>query len=137
MTRTRQAVCVRCSQTFPVHEETSRKAHLLPCVRCGRDKRLGITELQEYFHRYHGILTNPAAWDVHKRPSGIRPLIAHELLDMKKYTLMVEHLAGSCICGAVFRFSGKPRCPRCRSTFIRPAQPGDQAGIFPTGEITG
>jgi hypothetical protein len=119
MIRTRQAVCVKCSHTFPLHEETSRRAHLLYCVRCGRDKLMGLAELKEYYYRYLETLINPVSEDVKARSVPVHPLFSHKLLDMRKYTLMVEHLAGSCICGAVFRFSGKPRCPKCRSVAIR------------------
>ena len=119
MLRTRQAVCMKCSHTFAVDEETSRKAHLLHCVRCGKAKRMGLAELKEYYYRYFGTLLNRAEENIRKKPESVHPIFSHELLDMRKYVLMVEHQAGSCVCGAVFRFSGKPRCPVCRSTVLR------------------
>ncbi|MCK9579231.1 MAG: hypothetical protein M0Q92_02130 [Methanoregula sp.] len=130
MIRTHKAVCVKCSHTFTIHEETGNKAHLLHCVRCGRDKRLGIPELKEYYHRYMANLINPAFDDTKKRDISIHPLFRHELLDIRRYVLMVEHIAGSCICGAVFRFSGKPRCPRCRSTVFHTLNRKDAAQVM-------
>lgn len=33
----------------------------------------------------------------------------------RDYKKQVEHFAGTCDCGGKFRFSGKPRCPKCHS----------------------
>ena len=122
MLLTRQVVCVKCDQTFTIHEETSRQAHLLHCVRCGRDKRITRADLKAYYYRYLTTLLTAPALGIRNLAEPIRPLFSDEQIDTRKYIYMVEHLAGSCICGAAFRFSGKPRCPRCRSAIIRTEQ---------------
>ena len=119
MISTRQAVCMKCAHVFTVREEKSRRAHLLYCVRCGRDKRIVSSDLTEHYHRYLStLLATPSAG-----PQGakepVKPLFSDGQLDIRKYVYMVEHIAGTCVCGSVFRFSAKPRCPRCRSTALR------------------
>lgn len=128
MMTTRPAVCMKCSHAFAVHEERSQRAHLLHCVRCGRDKRIVLSDLKDHYHRYIRTLLSPSPAGIQSGKEPVTPLFSDEHLDIRKYTYMVEHLAGSCVCGAVFRFSGKPRCPKCRSTVIRTEQgktPGD------------
>ena len=119
---TRQVVCVKCSTPFTIHEETSRQAHLLHCVRCGRDKRITRADLKACYYRYISTLLTSPLLGMRSLAAPIRPLFSDEQIDTRKYIHMVEHLAGSCICGATFRFSGKPRCPRCRSAIIRTEQ---------------
>jgi Zn ribbon nucleic-acid-binding protein len=121
MMHTRQAVCIRCDHTFTIHEETGSKAHLLHCVRCGRDKRIRLSDLKEWYHQHLSSLHSPIAPTASSTKETVRPLFADDHIDIRKYQFMVEHLAGSCICGAVFRFSAKPRCPKCRSTVIQTA----------------
>lgn len=117
--RSRQAVCMKCNNTFTINEETSQKAHLLHCIRCGRDKRIGPADLKDiYLRSLASLLTTPML-GIKSLAEPVRPLFSEEMIDNRKYTCMVEHLAGSCICGAVFRFSGKPRCPICRSAVIQ------------------
>lgn len=113
------AVCMKCNHTFTLDEEKSKRTHLLYCVRCGRAKRIMPSDLKDHYLRYLGtlLLSPSAVMQSVKEP--VRPLFSGEQLDIRKYAYMVEHLAGSCVCGAVFRFSGKPRCPRCRSAVIR------------------
>jgi hypothetical protein len=124
MMHTRQAVCMKCDHSFTVHEETSRNAHLLHCVRCGRDKRIGAADLKDVYNRSLATLLIPPTLGIKCLAEPVRSLFSDEAIDCRKYTHMVEHLAGFCICGSVFRFSGKPRCPICRSAVIRTGQAG-------------
>jgi len=119
---TRQVACVKCSTPFAIHEETSQYAHLLHCVRCGRDKRITRADLKACYYRYLTTLLTSPALGLRNLAPPIRPLFSDEQIDTRKYIHMVEHLAGSCICGATFRFSGKPRCPQCRSAINRTEQ---------------
>jgi hypothetical protein len=115
---------MKCGHTFTVHQETGCKAHLLHCVSCGRDKRIRQEDLQDLYHRSLATLTISPLLGIKCQAKPVRPLFSDEPIDCRKYKHMVENLAGSCICGAVFRFSGKPRCPGCRSAVIRIEQEG-------------
>jgi|WetSurMetagenome_2_1015567.scaffolds.fasta_scaffold23727_3 hypothetical protein len=120
MVRTYRAVCARCDHHFGISEGSDKRSHILHCVRCGRDKRIGLKEIREYYNRYlRTFLTARVPEKQVPFDESVRPLLSDNQLNTKKYAFMVEHLAGQCICGAGFRFSGKPRCPRCRSTAIR------------------
>ncbi|MDP3565183.1 MAG: hypothetical protein Q8R70_11910 [Methanoregula sp.] len=124
MMHTRQAVCMKCDHTFTIHKETSGSAHLLHCVRCGRDKLIGAADLKEVYSRSLATLLIPPTFGIKCLAEPVTPLFSSEPIDCRKYTRMVEQLAGLCICGSVFRFSGKPRCPICRSAVIRTVQAG-------------
>jgi len=119
MMRSRPAVCMKCNHTFSINEETSEKVHLLHCVRCGRDKQIKLADLKDVYHRSLAALLTSPILGIKSLAEPVRPLFSDEKIDNRKYAYMVEHLAGSCICGAVFRFSGKPRCPICRSSVIQ------------------
>ena len=133
MRNSRQAVCVRCNHRFTLEEDTVRKSHLLHCVRCGRSKRIRRADLKDYFRRYLTTLLKTTVPGNKKTVEPVKPLFSHQQIDSRKYIFMVEHLAGSCICGAVFRFSGKMRCPACRSTVIRKGSVTENSQVF--GEI--
>jgi hypothetical protein len=120
---------MKCDHTFTVHEETGHNAHLLYCVSCGRDKRIGQEDLKEVYNRSLATLIVSPLLGIKSLAKSVRPLFSDEPIDCRKYSLMVENLAGSCICGAVFRFSGKPRCPRCRSAVIRIEHAGKSFGV--------
>ncbi len=122
MMRSRQSVCMKCNHTFTIHEETSEKAHILHCIRCGRDKQILPEDLKDVYHRSLATLLTSPILGIKSLAEPVRPLFSDEKIDTRKYTCMVEHVAGSCICGAVFRFSGKPRCPICRSAVIQMEQ---------------
>lgn len=122
MMRSRRVVCQKCSHVFTIQEGTSSNAHLLHCVRCGRDKQVALNEVNEFYFRYFATMRNSAVTGIRKRKVSNPPLILNEIRDIRKYTFMVEHRAGSCICGASFRFSAKPRCPLCRSSVFQAAQ---------------
>jgi hypothetical protein len=120
MVRTYEAVCARCDHHFGVCEGSDKRFHILHCVRCGRDKRIRLKDIREYYNRYLiTLLRSPAPENPRLADGAVRPLFLEDHLNTRKYMVMVEHLAGLCVCGAGFRFSGKPRCPRCRSTAIR------------------
>jgi uncharacterized paraquat-inducible protein A len=122
MMRSRQVVCLKCSHAFTIHEGTSTNAHLLRCVRCGRDKQVDLTDVNAVYFRYFGTIRNSAVMGIRKQTVSNPPLILNEIRDIRKYTFMVEHMAGSCICGASFRLHAKPRCPVCRSSVFQTAQ---------------
>jgi uncharacterized paraquat-inducible protein A len=122
MMHSQRVVCQKCSHTFTIHEGTSSKAHLLHCVRCGREKQVDLTEVNEFYFRYFGIIRNSAVVGIRKQTASNPPLIPREIRDVRKYMFMVEHMAGSCICGASFRLYAKPRCPVCRSSVFQTAQ---------------
>jgi hypothetical protein len=138
MVRTYEAVCARCDHHFGVCEGHDRRFHVLHCVRCGRDKRIRLKDIREYYNRYLITrLRSPAPEKQRPADEAVRPQFLDDQLDMKKYMVMVEHLAGLCVCGAGFRFSGKTRCPRCRSTAIRkePKNAGKQPLMQPVPGI--
>jgi hypothetical protein len=117
--QTVQVFCLKCNYVFSVHEKkTSRNAHLLHCVRCGRQKQIELVEAEDYFYRCRSARCSHGTEGSKKQSSFNSSLFTRELLDDRRYTFMVEHMAGSCICGAGFRFSAKPRCPRCRSSVL-------------------
>ena len=122
-----QAVCVKCNHAFTIEGVADKKSHLLHCVRCGRGKEILPADLTDYYQRYQNLLLNTSEPERKRKTDTIQPLFSHEHLDTRKYIFMVEHLAGYCVCGAVFRFSGKPRCPRCRSTAIRKSNTGKRS----------
>jgi len=131
MMHTRQAHCVRCNQTFDIQEETGRKAHILYCVRCGRHKRITPLDLRKYYRSNINCLLVPPSTARHRPREPVLPILPDEKIDLRKYMYIVEHLAGSCVCGSFFRFSGKPRCPRCRSTVLRTGSIQELSAIAP------
>jgi Zn ribbon nucleic-acid-binding protein len=126
MARIRHAACARCSHPYTFHEESGRRSHLLRCVRCGREKQIGIGEVRDLVQRHEKVLTSPLPAGPADADGGIHPLVSPERLDPRRYRQMIEQVAGVCICGAVYRFSARPRCPLCRSTVYRPAGPGSE-----------
>nr|WP_320160221.1 hypothetical protein [uncultured Methanoregula sp.] len=129
MIRTLHAVCAKCNTPFDIHEETSGRAHLLHCVRCGRHKRITPADLKEYCRSNINLLLAPPSVTRRNLPEPVRPILSGNQLDIRKYAYVVEHLAGFCVCGSVFRFSGKPRCPRCRSAVIRTNPAEKSSGV--------
>jgi hypothetical protein len=129
MMHTRQAHCVRCNQTFDIQEATGRKTHVLYCVRCGRHKRIAPSALKKYYRCNINSLLTPPSTARHSPRESVRPILSDENLDIRKYMYIVEHLAGSCVCGSFFRFSGKPRCPRCRSAVLRVGPSGESSSL--------
>ena len=137
MPRLRQAVCARCDHPFTYQEESGRASHILHCTRCGREKSLGKNEVQALVDRQEKNLQlsrAPGSYPV--ASNKIRPLVPDGDLDIRKYRQMLEQAAGTCICGAVFRFAAKPRCPVCRSSVYRPAGPAYR-GLPGQGQVAG
>jgi len=131
---TNTMVCMRCNREFTLPEDPGRRTHLLYCVRCGRHKQIGQVDLREYFRQHVVPLFTSNSPASEKKREDVRPILFQKNTDIRKYKYAVEHLAGTCVCGSVFRFSGKPRCPWCRSTAIREGGtrfPSDPAGIIP------
>jgi len=120
MIRTWRALCMRCNHTFPVLTETAGNAYIIHCTRCGRVRHINAGEL-ERIKKEHARSMNGSPQDCSDRSIN------------KKDRFIIENLAGSCICGAAFRFIAKPRCPVCRSTVLRkvPRQPEISGPVAP------
>lgn len=113
--------CIRCSTLFEVGQAAGLTHHLLHCNRCGREKTLKTEEILQIFsHTKYGTLSHSPSYKGN-------PRTASEALDTlvndPKYRFLVEHHAGLCICGSLFKFPGKARCPRCRSSVYRIESP--------------
>jgi len=104
-----QAICRKCNTRFSVRQGDGSRVHLLHCVRCGREKAVKIQEFAGHCQEsIIGFFNTPEE----------NPAVRQEFLpvDARKYTALIEHKAGLCVCGAPFSMIGKPRCPACRSS---------------------
>ncbi|HVN73392.1 MAG TPA: hypothetical protein VMT44_02225 [Methanoregula sp.] len=110
-----QAICLKCSTRFEVRKGSGGMYHLLHCKRCGREKKVSMKDLPDLCRHslvdYIRTCTHP---EDNRNTSENEPGIP--LIDERRYRFMVEHRAGLCVCGSMFKFSGKARCPRCRSS---------------------
>jgi len=119
MKRISRVTCIKCNFPFEIVEAEDLCSHLLHCVRCGREKTLGFKEIIDHYNRHLRTIGAPALSPVSRNAGAMQRLIQTLSLDEKKYTFMVEHLAGVCVCGAVYKLSARPRCPKCRSVTLR------------------
>lgn len=118
MTLQKKVRCARCSTLFAVGHDDDVTHHLLRCRRCGREKVLDCEDISEFF----SDAPSDSAWHTGTPPDSAtfpEPVKNGALVNERKYRFMVERLAGQCVCGSEFKFSGKPRCPRCRSSVYR------------------
>jgi Zn finger protein HypA/HybF involved in hydrogenase expression len=111
-----KARCVRCSTLFEVGQAIDQPHHILHCNRCGREKILKIEEFSKFFSlANNGIISRSPSPSFDKH-SQTRSKAHGTLINDRKYRFMVEYRAGLCICGSMFKFPGKARCPQCRSS---------------------
>jgi DNA-directed RNA polymerase subunit RPC12/RpoP len=118
MTLQKKVRCARCSTLFAVGHDDDETHHLLRCRRCGREKALDCEDVTEFF----SDAPFSSFWQTGvPSESGkfTEPVKNGAPANERRYRFTVERLAGLCVCGSVFKFSGKPRCPRCRSSVYR------------------
>ena len=111
-----QAVCVKCRTRFDVRQGSSKTYHILHCNRCGREKKVSVNDLPEFCR--HSLIEYIRACTFSSENSS-DTIASTAPIDERKYRFMVEHRAGLCVCGSMFKFSGKARCPNCRSSVFR------------------
>jgi Zn ribbon nucleic-acid-binding protein len=123
MNRISRVTCIKCNFQFELIDAADSCSHLLHCVRCGREKTLGFKEIIDHYNRYLKSISAPVLIPVCRNTGSMQNLIQTMSGGKKKYTFMVEHLAGVCVCGAMFKLSARPRCPKCRSMTLK-KEPG-------------
>jgi DNA-directed RNA polymerase subunit M/transcription elongation factor TFIIS len=116
MGRMFQAVCGKCSTRFAVRQGNGKKVHLLHCSRCGREKTVNTEDLAEFCRTSLNGFISCLAINPSERKSARKIPAAMTPIDDRKYTFILEHRAGICVCGAMFKVAGKVRCPKCRSS---------------------
>ncbi len=114
-----KARCVRCSTLFDIGQDSDSKHHLLRCNRCGREKIVRAKEFVKFFRQIQENFTDSSTLPAYAENLPKMPNTDTPPINDKKYRFMVEYRSGFCVCGSVFKFSGKPRCPRCRSSVYR------------------
>ena len=108
-------ICSKCGEKFTVNVGGGFYFHLLHCNKCGKEKNIGFNELGEIHLRYIKGLGGPYCIASRDQDKKIQESFPGEPLDEKEYHKLVEQFARNCDCGGKFKFSGKPRCPKCYS----------------------
>jgi predicted Zn-ribbon and HTH transcriptional regulator len=119
-----RVTCIKCSFQFEITDAADSCSHLLHCVRCGREKTISFREIIDHYNRYLKSIRAPALIQISRNTDAMLDQVRTLSQDEKKYTFMVEHLAGVCVCGAMFKLSARPRCPKCRSMTLNKGHSG-------------
>jgi len=113
-----EAVCKECSYRFRVNEGGGFTFHLLRCIRCGRDKRVPFEKLGDTHRAYLKGLSGPYSVATDTQDGEEKARFKGEPISEKEFEKSVEKYAGKCRCGGTFKFNGRVRCPKCRSTRV-------------------
>jgi len=120
MGRIFQAICVKCNNLFEVRKGDGKNFHVLHCCRCGREKLVRTDESRgQSLYPLNKMEAKAGISTPENEYLGEGFCGSAVLINERENRLMIEHRAGLCVCGSVFKISGKIRCPRCRSTVFK------------------
>jgi len=107
--------CRNCGYDFMVSEGGGFIFHLLHCDRCGKDKSISFAEIGEAHLKYLKGMAGPYCIATMAHDKDVQDNYPGEAITEQEYHQIVEELLGECKCGGHYRFTGKPRCPKCKS----------------------
>ncbi len=113
-------ICNTCDEKFEICDGGGFSFHLLHCDKCGKDKSIEFEEIGEAHLRYVKGLPGPYTITSRENDKNIQDNYPGNPMSEDEYHAAVEDLAGACKCGGHYKFDAPTRCPKCKSTDLRP-----------------